>query len=85
MSGLFPSFSSSDREFDLTYDYICELFNKHIKSVPSGHVVTEFLKDVPWAGIYNTINCAALHHFRELSLIWLLQVSAGYVLLPMIS
>ena len=65
MSGLFPSFSSSDRELDLTYNYRCELFNKHIRSVPSGHVVTEFLKDVPWAGIYNTINCAAFHHFKE--------------------
>ena len=61
----FPKFRSADAELDKTYDYRCELYNRHVKQTPQGRVITEFLKDVPWAGIYNTINCAALHHFRE--------------------
>ena len=61
----FPSFVSSDRELNITYNYRCELYNRHIKETPVGHVISEFLPDVPWAGIYNTISCAASHHFRE--------------------
>lgn len=45
------------------------MFRKHIKLVPNYpkpfHVVTEFLPNVSWAGIHNTISCAAAHHFRE--------------------
>lgn len=65
MSHLFPEFTSSDKELNITYRYRCELYQKHIKKTPNGHVITEFLPDVPWGGIYNTINCAASHHFRE--------------------
>ncbi|MBR6762599.1 MAG: hypothetical protein IKM13_02485 [Clostridia bacterium] len=61
----FPRFMSSDKELDLTYQYRCELYIRHIRETPAGHVITEFLPDVPWAGIYNTINCAAHHHFRD--------------------
>ena len=65
MKAVFPKFVSSDPELNLTYDYRCELYNRHVKETPEGHVITEFLPDVPWAGIYNTISCAASHHFRE--------------------
>ena len=65
MKFAFPSFVSSDRELNITYNYRCELYNRHIKETPAGHVISEFLPDVPWAGIYNTISCAASHHFRE--------------------
>ena len=65
MQVLFPSFTSSDRELDITYAYRCELYQRHVKQTPAGYVITEFLPDVPWAGIYNTISCAASHHFRE--------------------
>lgn len=61
----FPKFQSTDAELDRTFAYRDELYGRHIKSTPAGRVVTEFLLDVPWAGIYNTINCAAMHHFRE--------------------
>lgn len=40
-------------------------FRKHIKQTPDGFVITEFLPDVSWAGKYNTISCAAGHHFYE--------------------
>ena len=65
MKNLFPYFQSSDKELDITYQYRCELYEKHIKESPAGHVITEFLPDVPWSGVYNTISCAASHHFRE--------------------
>lgn len=65
MAVSFPRFTSSDNELNITYDYRCELYNRHIKKIPTGYVITEFLPDVPWAGIYNTISCAASHHFRE--------------------
>ena len=65
MSIRFPTFTSSDRELDITYRYRCELYARHVKETPVGHVISEFLPDVPWAGIYNTISCAASHHFRE--------------------
>lgn len=61
----FPEFVSSDKELNITYNYRCELYRKHVKKVPTGYVITEFLPDVSWAGIYNTISCAASHHFRE--------------------
>lgn len=61
----FPHFTSSDTELNTTYAYRAEVYKKHIKTTPVGRVVTEFLPDVPWAGIYNTISCAAMHHFRE--------------------
>lgn len=65
MTNLFPRFYSSDAELNKTYEYRCALYQKHIKKTPAGHVITEFLPDVPWAGIYNTISCAAMHHFYE--------------------
>ena len=65
MTITFPKFVSSDRELNITYDYRCELYQRHVKEIAAGHVITEFLPDVPWAGIYNTISCAASHHFRE--------------------
>jgi len=65
MKCTFPRFTSSDEELNITYTYRCELYQRHVKETPAGHVITEFLPDVPWAGIYNTISCAASHHFRD--------------------
>ena len=72
MNSLFPLFESSDRELNITYNYRCELYGKHLKTTPEGYVISEFLPDVPWAGIYNTISCAAMHHFRDGR--WMLNV-----------
>jgi len=65
MKYTFPQFQSSDPELNITYNYRCELYQRHVKETPAGHVITEFLPDVPWAGVYNTISCAASHHFRD--------------------
>lgn len=42
-----------------------DAYRQHIRQTPTGHVITEFLPDVPWAGIYNTVVCAAGHHLYE--------------------
>ena len=65
MKYTFPRFRSSDQELNITYNYRCEVFERHIRETPDGYVITEFLPDVPWSGKYNTISCAASHHFRD--------------------
>lgn len=40
-------------------------YRKHIKTTPYGPIITEFMTDVPWAGPYNSINCASGFHIRE--------------------
>lgn len=65
MPFVFPDFISSDEALNVTYAYRCQVYKKHIKETPSGYVITEFLPDVHWAGKYNTISCAASHHFRD--------------------
>lgn len=65
MDNRFPRFVSSDEQLNITYQYRCELYGRHIKETPAGRVITEFLPEVRWAGLYNTISCAASHHFRD--------------------
>ena len=60
-----PGFDCPDPILTETYRFRWQTFSKHMKSTPDGFVVTEFAADVPWAGRYNTINCAAGHHFYE--------------------
>jgi hypothetical protein len=60
-----PSFDCPDPNIREIYDFRWRLFRKHLKKTPDGFVVTEFLPPVAWAGKYNTISCAAGHHFRE--------------------
>jgi len=60
-----PLFECPDQELEETYYFRWWTFRKHLKQTPDGFVITEFLPPVPWAGKYNTISCAAGHHFRE--------------------
>jgi hypothetical protein len=60
-----PRFSCPERELERTYYFRWWTFRKHIVQTPDGFVITEFLPAVPWAGKYNTIDCAAGHHERE--------------------
>lgn len=60
-----PFFECPDKELEKTYYFRWWTYRKHIKQTPNGFVITEFLPDVPWAGKYNTISCAAYHHFYE--------------------
>jgi predicted GH43/DUF377 family glycosyl hydrolase len=60
-----PFFESSDKSIEETYYFRWWTYRKHIKPTPGGFVIDEFLPNVPWAGKYNTISCAAAHHFYE--------------------
>lgn len=60
-----PFFECPDKELEKTYYFRWWTYRKHIKKTPAGFVISEFLPDVPWAGKYNTISCAAAHHFYE--------------------
>ena len=60
-----PFFECPDKELEKSYYFRWWTYRKHIKHTPEGFVITEFLPDVPWAGKYNTISCAAVHHFYE--------------------
>lgn len=60
-----PFFECPDKEIERVYYFRWWSFRKHIKRTESGHVVTEFLPKVGWAGKYNMIVCPAGHHFRE--------------------
>lgn len=60
-----PLFECPDKELEKTYYFRWWTYRKHIRETPAGFVITEFLPSVPWAGEYNTISCAAGHHFYE--------------------
>lgn len=63
-----------DKVIEKVYYFRFWTYRKHIKEiyVPNSrvnnnkyYVITEFLANVSWSGPYNTIPCAAAHHFRE--------------------
>lgn len=60
-----PLFDCPDKALEETYYFRWWTLRKHIKKTPSGYVFSEFLPAVDWAGKYNTISCAAGHHFYE--------------------
>lgn len=60
-----PFFECPDKSLEKTYYFRWWTYRKHIKKTPEGFVISEFLPNVPWAGKYNTISCAASHHFYE--------------------
>ncbi len=60
-----PWLDVPDKSLEEIYYFRWYSFQKHIRQTPDGLVIDEFLDDVPWAGKYNTINAAALHHLRE--------------------
>ncbi|MGC4035023.1 MAG: hypothetical protein QM764_03610 [Chitinophagaceae bacterium] len=60
-----PLFECPVRSIERTYYFRWWTYRKHIKQTPEGFVITEFLPDVPWAGKYNAISCAAGFHFSE--------------------
>lgn len=60
-----PLLDISDAVIEEIYYFRWHTYSKHIKKTPEGHVVTEFLPPVSWAGKYNTICCPAGHHMYE--------------------
>jgi hypothetical protein len=60
-----PRFECPDRELEEIYYFRWWTFRKHIKQTPEGYIISEFLPSVGWAGKYNGISCAAMHHYNE--------------------
>lgn len=60
-----PFFDCPDKQLQETYYFRWWVYRKHIRSTPEGHIITEFLPNVYWAGKYNAISDAAPLHFME--------------------
>lgn len=60
-----PLFECPDKQLQEIYYFRWHVYREHLKQTPAGWIVTEFLPDVPWAGKYNSISCAAGHHLYE--------------------
>ena len=60
-----PHIDIPDKQMEETYYFRFFTYRKHIKKTEDGHVVTEFLPNVPWAGAYNAIGCPVAHHIAE--------------------
>lgn len=60
-----PYFECPDQTMEEAYYFRWWVFRKHIKQTEEGRIITEFLPKVPWAGAYNSINCANGHHLAE--------------------
>ncbi len=54
-----PLFDCPDRDITEIYYFRWWTYRKHIEQTPAGFIITEFLPKVPWAGKFNSINCAA--------------------------
>jgi len=52
-----PLLDCPDKTIEKTYYYRWWTLRKHWKETPDGHILTEFLPSVGWAGPYNSINC----------------------------
>jgi len=60
-----PLLDCPDKNIEMTYYFRWWTYRKNIKHTPDGYIITEFLPQVYWSGKYNSINCAASHHFYE--------------------
>lgn len=60
-----PHLDCPDKELERIYYFRWWTFRKHLRKTPRGHIVTEFLPNVPWSGAYNSIVCPVGFHIRE--------------------
>ncbi|MGB6429113.1 MAG: hypothetical protein WBF06_00895 [Candidatus Acidiferrales bacterium] len=60
-----PWLDVPDKDLEQIYYFRWYSFQKHIRRTPDGYIITEFLDDVPWAGKFDSIDCAAEDHLRE--------------------
>lgn len=65
LSRQIPLLECPDKDIEKMYYFRWWTFRKHIKETEKGHIITEFLPDVRWAGPYNSIVCASCFHIRE--------------------
>lgn len=60
-----PLLDCPDADLEETYYFRWWTFRKHFRETPFGHIITEFLPDVPWSGPHNSIVCPLGFHLRE--------------------
>jgi len=63
-----PYFDCDDEEILKTYYFRWLTYRNHIRKINSewnGYIISEFLPNVSWSGLYNSISCAAGHHIYE--------------------
>lgn len=60
-----PWLDTPDPEINEIYYFRWYSFQKHIRHVPDGYLISEFLDSVSWAGRFNAIDMAAGEHIRE--------------------
>jgi hypothetical protein len=65
LAGNIPRFECPDKELEEIYYFRWWTFRKHIRQTQEGFIISEFLPSVSWAGKYNGISCAAMHHYNE--------------------
>ena len=65
LSEQIPLIDCPDKEIEEIYYFRWWTYRKHIKETEKGHIITEFLPKVAWAGPYNSINCPSCFHIRE--------------------
>ena len=65
LSEQIPLIDIPDKELEKIYYFRWWTYRKHFKDTPDGHIITEFLPQVPWSGPHNSINCPAGFHIRE--------------------
>ncbi|HEY4324840.1 MAG TPA: glycosyl hydrolase family 65 protein [Mucilaginibacter sp.] len=65
LSANVPLFECPDSAIEKIYYYRWWTFRKHLVQTPDGYVFTEFITNVKWAGIYNTVSSAVGHQIYE--------------------
>ena len=63
-----PYFDCDDKELLQIYYFRWLTYRNNIRKITdewNGYIISEFLPNVQWAGLYNSISCPAGHHFYE--------------------
>ena len=63
-----PYFDCDDEQITQIYYFRWLTYRNNIRKISSdwdGYIISEFLPNVNWAGLYNSISCPAGHHFYE--------------------
>lgn len=60
-----PRLECPDKVIEDTFAFRSWTIRKHVKNTNDGFMMTEFLPDVNWSGLHNTINAPFFHHLNE--------------------
>ena len=63
-----PYFDCDDEQILQTYYFRWLTYRNNIRMIEAewdGYIISEFLPNVSWSGLYNSISCPAMYHFYE--------------------